>query len=228
MAAGQGRRFSGGKIKALLEIDDEFLIIRIIKKFKQYGIDNITIVTGFQGREIEENIRLPGVRFIHNLYFEYTENLVSFWFGARDIEDDCLLSHCDLIFEDRILENVINGKNDIVLPYDRTSINKEAMKIRFDGTNIIEISKAIPVNEAFGESIPLMKFSRRMLRTLVERAEAKIANGYTKSYIEDALMNVIRNDNLSCEMIDASDCKWMEIDNQEDYQKAKELFRIGK
>ena len=77
LAAGLGSRLSPltkDKPKSLIEFGKKTLLERIVEIFRKYGIDDISIVTGYK----KEKINLPNITYFENKnYREVVENLYS-------------------------------------------------------------------------------------------------------------------------------------------------------
>jgi len=210
--------------KSLLKIGNVSILERLIRQFRELGIEKTTLVTGFGKELIYE--KLLGIELVpvFNPFYKISDNLVSFWLGADKIEDDCIMTHADLVVEQSLPASLLKAKSDICLPVDKSSMNEESMKFRLEGDKIVDIGKAIPLEAASGESVPMMKFSRKALKALHELSGDLIEKGKYDSLLEEPLLSIIKTEKFSVDLIDVSGKKWIEIDGPADYISAKKLF----
>lgn len=75
------------EFKPLLEIGNSTIIEMTINNFKQLGIDEIVVVTGFRGDEIENTLSNFNIRFVKNINYENTHMFDSVCIGLKEIKD---------------------------------------------------------------------------------------------------------------------------------------------
>lgn len=87
VAAGLSSRMKD--FKPLMEIENKPLIINTINSLKQSKIEDINIVVGYRGKDIEDCVKDENVNIIYN--HDYNENFMydSFKIGLEKIKDNC-------------------------------------------------------------------------------------------------------------------------------------------
>lgn len=98
LAAGFGMRMVPVNMsipKALLKVNEDTLIARLIKQLKEKGIDEIYIVVGFQREKFEYLIDKYNVKLIVNPEYATKNNLHSLNLAAKYIEDTYIIP-CDI------------------------------------------------------------------------------------------------------------------------------------
>lgn len=75
------------EFKPLLEIGNYAIIEMTINNFKQLGIEEITVVTGFRGDEIQDKLSKYNIRFVRNADYENTHMFDSVCMGLNDVKD---------------------------------------------------------------------------------------------------------------------------------------------
>ncbi len=86
LAAGQSKRM--GRPKMTLPWGDTTVIGRVVTALAEAGLPEILVVTGGSRPEVEEALRgLPG-RAIYNPDFAFTEMLVTFQAGLKELSED--------------------------------------------------------------------------------------------------------------------------------------------
>lgn len=224
LAAGKGARLGMDIPKALLEINGETLINRTVKMLRNINIDNVILITGYKHEFVMRAIDKSSISVVKNKSYETSENLVSFKYGLSKLKDDFILMHCDLIYEEDFLKRMMESPGDIILPYDRKSVNAESMKIKLDKNIIKGISKDYQITRNTVESIPLMKFTAGTIPYFQDIVNNLMYKGEFGLYFESALMELLHLNLFNVTCVDLTGLNWMEIDTQEDYRRAVEIF----
>ncbi len=224
LAAGEGKRLGMNKPKATIEIDGQALIVRMIEQLRDNGVENITVVVGYQADSLIQMTRPLNVDTILNPFYQTSDNLVSFWIGQFRLHDTFIMTHGDMIIKDELLSKLVDSDGDVVLPIDKSSMNEESMKIMLDGSQIAGISKKIPLRIASGESIPIMKFSSQVIPAFSKITEALAEDGNSNRYLEDAIFALVNEKQFQTNLLDVTGIRWMEIDTPEDLEQAKQMF----
>jgi choline kinase len=224
LAAGVGKRLGGEIPKPLLRVGGQTLIERLVGQLRHQGITQIMAVTGHRHHEVDKVIAPFGVHSVFNSHYGHSDNLVSFLVGQEHIQERCLMAHADLILEHKILDGLMGHKGDIILPMDRASVNPESMKIKLVDGKVAALTKALPVEEARGESLPLMIFSTGALAELKKITADMAEGGQGRSLIDEAVFRLIQTSLFDVQVYDVTGLKWMEIDTPADLAQAKRLF----
>lgn len=120
LAAGQGTRLrplTNDKPKCMVELNDKPLIQYQLELFEKYNITDINVVTGY----LSDKIDFPQIKKYFNPKFDST-NMVSTLFCTSELfdgEDDILIAYGDIIYNDTVLESVINAKEKINVTVDK-------------------------------------------------------------------------------------------------------------
>ena len=127
LAAGMGSRlkkYTRNTPKCMVEVSGITLIERALRQLDKLELNRIIIVTGYSseilvafinGLEIDTPIE-----FINNDIYNKTNNIYSLYLAKDFLEsDDTLLLESDLIFEDGILEKIINDKKESIALVDK-------------------------------------------------------------------------------------------------------------
>lgn len=230
LAAGSGKRLSDitkGLPKCYLPLDGERMLERHIRLFHSRNIRDIIVVTGYQKSRLETDFKMDGVNFVFNPFFETTNVLASFWFGAKLLQGEFIYLHADTVFDERILDDLLATQGDAALSVAFHPCGAEEMKVRLKDGKIAEISKAILPESAEGEFIGLGKFSGHALGLLQREAEQCMVEKHFDRFFEFALERLIQQGLLRVRTSSTKDYPWCEIDFPEDYKHARLLFRTG-
>ena len=171
LAAGSGERYKRDILgpKCLTYFDGVRLIDYQLQLFKDFGIKEIAIVTGF----MPETISDIGVPAYHNDEFRNT-NMVTTIYKAIDFfdyKDDIIITYTDIIYEPKILSSLIASTGDFVIVADRnwetlwqlrmTDYMSDIESLLTDDSNrITDIgSNSPPKDKVAGQYIGLIKLT---------------------------------------------------------------------
>lgn len=230
LAAGTGTRLgllTGDKPKTMLEIQGIPIIHHLIQALRRYGIDDITIVTGYQHQILVQYVleAFPEkkIGFLYNPYYAEMNNIYSFHLTAPYFwGQDLLVCNADVFCEEEILRDIIYGPRDSVLVDPEKDYSAEATKVRIDAQGrIIEISKKISSELSQGEYIGIMKLSSQSCQLLYQKVMEMLQCGETGLWFVCALDRLLGQ--IKINPVFVNNRVWEEIDNAEDYLNAKHL-----
>ena len=246
LAAGEGKRLgqlTSQNPKCLVELFGKSLLQRQIELFKQFDINDITIVKGY----LEEKINISNVTYFLNNNFRET-NMVETLFCAREkISDSVIVTYGDIIYEKKVLEKLLSSTDDISVIIDENWM--EYWKIRFENPlddaeslvldnngNITSIGQKIDnVENIDGLYIGLMKFQNRgteFLKSFYDKCKLRARNGknplnpkvpFEKSYMTDLLHGMV-NEGYKIKAIPVRN-GWLELDSYDDFVKYQLMFK---
>lgn len=233
-----GRRLgklTANDTKCMVRLGGVPIIDRMISQIISNGINKITLVVGYKADHLIEHLseRFPGaeIGFIRNTIYDKTNNIYSLSL-AKDLlmEDDTILLESDLVFEDGILERILdNDYPDLALVDKYESwMDGTVVKLGEDNTIVNFISKkAFDFGEAdkYYKTVNIYKFSKSFSRgKYVPFLEAYCKSLGNNEYYEQVLkvISLLDNPQLKALMLDGE--KWYEIDDIQDLDIAEALF----
>ena len=249
LAAGRGSRLTpltDDKPKCLVKLFGKSLLEWQIEKFKKFGINDISVVTGYK----KELISFDGIKIYHNENFEKTNMIETLFCAKKEINETVIVSYGDIIFEDNVLQKLIESKDDFSVIIDKEW--KKYWDIRFDNplddaeslildseNNIKNIGqKTTTLDEIQGQYIGLMMFkgnSTDIIKNFYEKMK-KISKidinplnsnlPFELSYMTDFLQGLI-NEKYKLKAILIKN-GWLELDSMQDYEIYNKLYQKGK
>lgn len=226
LAAGKGSRLgelTNGKPKSFVEICGKKLIEYNLDMLLKYGIDDITIVTGYMSEEFEKLLSdRKEIRFCYNPFYDITNVLPSFWFGQENLYDDFIYIHADTLCDTDIFEALLKQEGDIILSVDFGDCNEEAMKVKLEGKEIKHINKTMDPKLSDGEFIGIAKISKKCVPTVKTVTNKIMKEQKFSSFFEVALQEIIDKNLCKITAVPTNGKFWCEIDFKEDYEIAKE------
>ena len=239
LAAGEGSRLGKigeGRPKCLIKIGDNTLLEIQINTLHVCGIDDISIVRGYEGEKID----VPGLKYYDNPDYASTNMSHSLFCAWTEMAGDILILYADILYEEQVIKRLIESRHDIALGVmvnwkeairQRTKIALEELEmVYFDSENRIrEIGKRRTEEyETQGQFIGIVKCSHRGIEILKRNYDRvkKLYSGkpfgqaavFEKSWLTDIFQEMTElGVPLHCVIIERG---WMEIDTPEDYERA--------
>lgn len=242
IAAGSGKRISDDikdTPKSLVKINEKPIIEYQMSVLNQVGINDIIIITGPYGEKFE----LTNVQYVKDHNYHKHDILGSLMAAKEFLKNDVLVMYSDIIFDLKIIEEVLDSNGDITIAVDlnweksyvgRTEHPKsEAENVLLDKFNkITKIRKNIQDKDGqIGEFLGIMKLTTRGSAIFVKKFEELLNNhrgafqqapSIPKAYLTDMIQELI-DSNIDVKPIFISG-KWREIDTMQDLKNAEKLF----
>jgi len=226
LCAGRGIRllpYTQEVPKCLLKVGPKTLLEYIIESFTAAGIEEIWLVTGFQEEKIKTlvNVRAyPHIKTVTNPYYLKTNTAFSLNLALKHMDDDFILINGDVIFDPRILFDLLNyGKKNCVVVDNSIKLDKEEVKVIAQNGFISRIGKALEPSECKGEAIGINKISRDTILPLSKEFDLLEQKGEKNHFFEKGFDILAHK---SCPFgILLTNKPWTEIDTQEDFDYAK-------
>ena len=242
IAAGSGKRISEDVKdlpKSLLTVNGKPIIAYQIQALKQVGIKNIVVITGIH----DEKFGIENVHYIKDHYYNEHDILGSLMEAKDFLKNDVLVLYSDIIFELKILKQILDSKGDISIAIDMTwekmyegrteHPKSEAENVQLNkAKKIIKIKKNIKnENNDVGEFLGIVKFSPYGSGLFVKQYEELIkthvgtfqqAPSVLKAYLTDMIQELI-DSKIDVEPVIISG-KWYEIDTAQDLERAQKIF----
>ena len=238
LAAGMGKRLgelTKNNTKCMVEVDGVRLIERALRILDRKNLNRIILVVGYQHENLMAFVNSLGIQtqigFIINEVYDKSNNIFSLSLAKEQmIEDDTLLLELDLIFEERLIDMLLEDKRDSLALVDK-------FESWMDGTCIVvdqddNITDFIPgkllqyrEKEQYYKTVNIYKFgadfSKNVYVPFLETyAKVMGNNEYYEAVIKLILLldkNTMKAKRLQGEL-------WYEIDDIQDLDIAQTLF----
>lgn len=234
LSAGQGRRLlplTENTPKCLLPVAGKPVLAWQIDALLAAGVEEVTIITGFQVAQIEELLQQryahhPKIKILFNPFYEVADNLASCWIARTEMDSDFLILNGDTVIETALLDKVLNSESaPITLSVDfKDSYDADDMKVQLNADSWVQqVSKIVPPHQVNAESIGLIYFRGNgapLFRQAVEEAlrhPAELKSWYLSIIDRLAKEHMVN----SCSI---NGFRWCEIDFIEDLARAGIIF----
>ena len=207
VAAGAGSRLSEltkDTPKSLLDVNGKSILERQISVFKKLGISDITVIIGPHA----EKFTFKNISFIQDKNYLEHDILSSLMLARSIMHDDIIISYGDVIFDEQVLQSLINFKDSIGLGIDLNweknydekgqELKQEASTVQIKNnicTKIVdgrELSKSKIKDDSkpsehkkqeLGEFVGLMRLSKHGSTIFIKRYE-ELINSHTGAFHE--------------------------------------------
>jgi choline kinase len=225
-AAGVGRRFGealSGQPKALLEVEGETLLVRLIRQLRQAGVEEIIVVAGF-GIEAIRSAVDSRVQVLLNP--DYERGAILSLYTAREFFGrDLLVMDADVFGPDEMLTRLVDSPKESCFLLDgRAEASGEEQMLHVRGDRVWDIARD-PRGEydLLGESVGFLKVSAAASRNLLELLAARVERGEIDLEHEEVYPDFLEQIPVGFERVD--DLAWTEIDFPEDLERARLMAR---
>lgn len=228
LAAGEGSRlrpYTDDRPKCLVEVAGTSLLERHLKVLRSQGLDNIGIVTGYRGEQLEGR----GLRVFSNPRYAQTNMVWTLFCAEQALDRETIIAYGDIVYSARNLRALLDSTADIAVVIDRQWESywrarfenpfDDAETLKLDGNGCItEVGqKPTSLHDIQGQYIGLMKFSVHGVEQLRQRFHAARQTGeirgksLEKLYMTDMLQSLI-DTGCRVEAVPV-DGEWVEVDN---------------
>ena len=204
--------------KCMTEISpNETILSRQLQQLAYAGIDDIVMTTGLFDNVLVnycKSLDLPvHITFVKNPAYRETNYIYSIYCAREYLDDDIILMHGDLVFENAVFDALIASENSCMALSSTLPLpDKDFKAVLLDG-RIVKVGIEF-FNDAMAAQ-PLYKLRREDWQIWLERIIEYCESGNTKCYAENAL-NEVAADACKLLPLDVRDQLCAEIDNPED------------
>jgi len=231
LAAGKGERLmplTSDTPKSLLELENGTTLLESqLITINKTAIDKVVIVTGYLTEKIESKVQRYSkeynidIQIIYNPFFDISNNLLSLWQARHEMESDFIIINGDDIFNDSVLLGLLeHDKNELItMVIDRKeTYDEDDMKLIVENGRILEVSKKIPLNEANGESIGMIRVTGEAKGIMVDTMERMVRNKKNMQVFYLAMIQELINQGIVVGYHEISSKDWAEIDFHPDLE----------
>ena len=238
LAAGMGKRLkelTSDNTKCMVKVNGVTLIERMLRQIERQNVSRIVIVTGYEGQKLKEYIDTLAigtpVKFIDNPIYDKTNNIYSLALASEELcEEDTLLFESDLIFEDSVLDELVNDSRETLALVDKYESWMDGTCVKLSDDDTIEAF--VPGKKILFEEIPeyyktvnIYKFSKEFS----QKYYVPFLKAYEKAlgeneYYEQVLRVITMLDEPVIRAKRLTGQKWYEIDDIQDLDIAESIF----
>lgn len=239
LAAGMGKRLkelTQDNTKCMVKINDVTLIERMLRQIDKHNLSKIVIVIGYEGQKLVDyistlkNIKTPIV-YVNNPIYDKTNNIYSLALAQDYLkEEDTLLFESDLIFEDSVIDVLLDDPRPSLALVDKYESWMDGTCIKLDeNDNIVAFIPGKNFNydekDEYYKTVNIYKFSKNFS----ENSYVPFLNAYISAlgeneYYEQVLRVITMLDNPEIKAKRLKGELWYETDDIQDLDIASSMF----
>lgn len=238
LAAGMGKRLkelTQNNTKCMVRVNGETLIERMLKQIDKKNLSKVVIVVGYEGQKLVDyvstlDIKTP-VEFVNNPIYDKTNNIYSLSLANDYLcNEDTLLFESDLIFEDSVIDALLDDPRDTLALVDKYERWMDGTCVKLSDDDDIDAFVPGKVfnfaeKDSYYKTVNIYKFSKHFSQTHY----VPFLDAYTKAlgnneYYEQVLrvITMLDDPEIKAKRLDGQ--TWYEIDDIQDLDIASILF----
>ena len=203
--------------KCMTEISPrETIFSRQLRQIADAGISEVVITTGYYDGVLVQycnSLDLPlHFTFVKNPIYDKTNYIYSIYCAREYLDDDIILMHGDLVFENEVFDKVLASASSCMTVSSTLPLPEKDFKAQVKDGMILRVGVDI-FNEAM-EAQALYKLLRNDWKVWLDKIVEFCENENRKVYAENALNELNGAANIAA--LDVKDLLCSEIDNPED------------
>lgn len=229
------KELTNNNTKCMVKVNGVSLIDRMLHQIEKQNLSRIVIVVGYQGQKLISYIATLGIKtpivYVNNPVYDKTNNIYSLAL-AKDYlcQEDTLLFESDIIFEDAVIDLLINDPRETLALVDKYESWMDGTCVKLSKDDDIEEfvpGKKFKFSEIdeYYKTVNIYKFSKSFSRThYVPFLEAYQAALGENEYYEQVLrvITMLDDPEIKAKRLDGQ--LWYEIDDVQDLDIASSMF----
>lgn len=242
LAAGMGKRLknlTSNNTKCMVNVNGKTMIERMLNQIDKRSLSKIVIVVGYEGEKLKEYIDTLDVAtpivYVDNPIYNKTNNIYSLSLASEWlIKEDTLLFESDLIFEDSVLDELINDDRKTLALVDKYECWMDGTVVKLDDED--NITDFVPGKKflfkditSYYKTVNIYKFSKefsvnKYVPFLHAYQQALGVNEYYEQVLK--IITLIDKPEIKAKRLNGQ--KWYEIDDIQDLDIAESIFNDSK
>ncbi len=238
LAAGMGKRLkelTQENTKCMVKVNGVTLIDRMLHQLEKKHLSRIVIVIGYEGKKLVDYIDSLGIMtpivFIDNPIYSSTNNIYSLSLAKDWLrKEDTLLFESDIIFEDAVLDALVDDPRDTLALVDKYEAWMDGTCMKLNKDDSIEAfvpGKSFRFNEInqYYKTVNIYKFSKHFSETYyVPFLDAYQRALGENEYYEQVLrvITMLESPEIKAKRLNGQ--LWYEIDDIQDLDIAESIF----
>lgn len=212
--------------KCMTEISyNETILSRQLRLISDAGVTEIIVTTGLFDSVLVnycKSLELPlNIRFVNNPIYDKTNYIYSIFCAREYLDDDILLMHGDIVFEESVLDDVLAHEGSCMVTSSVLELPEKDFKAVVRDGHIRNVGIEFFDDAQAAQAV--YKLNRADWRIWLDEIISFCEKGDVNCYAEKALGNV--SEKMSLEPLDVKERLCAEIDTPEDLTAVSEELR---
>lgn len=222
LAAGVGSRLrplTDELPKCLLEVGRRTLIDYQLSALNGCGITDVIVVAGHRVDRLRRDLGTR-VRYLVNDQYESTNSLYSLWLARTELLSGAIIINSDVLAAPLLFEKLARSPApDAILVEQGHGFEAEDMKVRLNGSLVVDFGKDLPAEHSHAHNVGMAKFSATGASRLAVCLDRLVASGHGNDWAPRAFREFARHWPLSA--VNTDGLPWIEIDYPADLDLAR-------
>ncbi len=226
LIAGRGSRLKPLTLKypkSLYKLDKDTTVLkRMVTMIRKYDSQaEIIAVVGFMKEKIKKEI--TDVIFVNNPFYEVTNSIASLWF-ARDYlkNNNVTIINGDIVIEEKVVREILCTKITRPEVLIDSSIKKQGdYNVQVNDDKILVMSKDL--DKYYAEYTGITRLDKSSATKMKHCVEVMVDDGMYDQWYENALVQMIFNEDFELYYQDICTYQWAEVDCVDDLILAKKI-----
>lgn len=205
--------------------DTETILSHQLRQLAKAGVTDVVMTTGLFDEVLVdycESLNLPiKFSFVKNPVYNQTNYIYSIYCAREELDDDIVLMHGDLVFEDAVLNMTLASDVSCMTVSSTLPLPEKDFKAVIADGRIEKVGIEF-FNSAMAAQ-PLYKLNRKDWKVWLDNIVAFCENDTCKCYAENAFNEV--SDRCQIYPLDVKDMLCSEIDNPEDLAVVSQRYQ---
>ena len=221
ISAGKGTRLyplTKDMPKCLMTVGNGKTVIeQQLLTLRRVGITDVVVILGYMAEKVENVVNKYkddlSIRVVYNPFYDVSNNLISLWMAKYFMDVDFISINGDNIFHPDVIRKLLKTKGKIVMTIDRKEkYDIDDMKVVIKDNRVYRVGKDIPLIEANGESVGIIKYFKSGRSVIANKLEAMVRKpeNHGKFYLQ--ALQEIMNEEKGIEFCEIEEKEWAEID----------------
>lgn len=223
LAAGVGSRITneiGLKPKSMLEVNGKPIVVHTVELLQKNHIE-VTVITGFQHKVIEDALKGHRVTVYYNPFYRVTNSIGSLWYARDELNtNDVLIANADVYYTQELLDIIFAAKQDNFLLEDVSRAQVGDYFFLSENGNLKKYGKDLKPAERSSEYVGIGCLRNQWVSKFRNRLCCMIENGEYNLWWEDVLYSFVGKEEIHT--LDVDGIFWSEVDTIDDYQRVIE------
>lgn len=203
--------------KCMTEVSSrETILSRQLRLIAASGIEEVVMTTGYYDTVLInycESLDLPlRFTFVKNPVYDKTNYIYSIYCAREYLDDDIILMHGDLVFEELVFDKVIDCPTSCMTVSSTLPLPEKDFKAVVSDGMVLKVG--VDLFDQAMEAQALYKLKKEDWKVWLDKIVEFCESGNTKVYAENALNELNGAANIAA--LDVEDLLCAEIDNPED------------
>ena len=227
LAAGVGSRIQNeiGQIpKSLVKVGDKPLIVHTVELLQKNHIE-VTIITGFKHKLIEDVLKGYHVDIFYNPFYRVTNSIGSLWYARKQFNThDILIANADVYYTQELLDLIFDTGEDCFLLSDRTRAQAGDYFFFSENGILRKYGKDLKPEERNSEYVGLACIRNGWIKKFKKRLNRMIDDGEYDTWWESVLYS-FAGEGEKVHTVDVEGIFWSEVDTIGDYDRVTAYVR---